>query len=306
MEELRDTFKIFLTCDSVRKDDFLQELIKADRKTLLSIIYLPEDSEERLRVYDLLVKIKPDGADLLSHVFEECQNDSDPLLQLAAIQFVEDNNLDKVETFIDLFNKSADNPLTLPSIAQTVSSMILRSEDPLKYSETIETIIEKASTTIPDLLGSLPKLTSYDPFAQMMLNSDTFKLWIIDFPYNVELRTFNLHMRNLLTPHCKDPSSLFLSETNILNSMIHPSPALRCAVFEHISVMAPFFKQQMLSFNRFQERLFDPSMDSTKEEMFSRRKAIHSLGLDQKTDGSDAGPIQRQQVEDLGPDLMII
>ena len=99
MYELSEIFKIYLTCDSLRKENILQQLIDSDRKKLLPLLYLPEDSEERFRVYDLLVRIQPDGSDLLKHVFEECQG-PDVLTQLAAIQFVDDNNLNDIDTFI--------------------------------------------------------------------------------------------------------------------------------------------------------------------------------------------------------------
>ena len=303
MYELSEIFKIYLTCDSLRKENILQQLIDSDRKKLLPLLYLPEDSEERFRVYDLLVRIQPDGSDLLKHVFEECQG-PDVLTQLAAIQFVDDNNLNDIDTFIKLFNDNIDNELVLPSIAQTISSMICKQEDPMKYKDIIKVIIEKASTDMPDLLGSLPKLVNNDDFAQMMLNSDSFKLWLIDYPYKPEMRTFNIYMRNLLAPHTKDPSSLLLSETNLMNAIIHPNVGLRCAAFEHIAAMAPHFRVQLLGFKRFQERLFDISMDSTQDEMFARKKAINALGLDKPM--QDKNSPFKQQVEDLGPDLLVI
>ncbi|OHT08008.1 hypothetical protein TRFO_23626 [Tritrichomonas foetus] len=304
-EELEYYYKLYLTCDTSRKDDIAFKLISADREQLLKILTLPEDSEERFRIYDLIIKILPDGQDLLNHVFEECRDESDPLNQLVAIQFVNDNKLNDINTFLNIFKNNVDNPLTLPSISQTIVPMIMASPDPTQYQEYVEIMIQKAVSTIPDVLGALPPLTKNDFFAQMMLNNDEFKLWLIDLPYKPELRTFNIYMRNLLASHIKDPSAILLSDTNLINAMTHPSACLRCAAFDHIAMMAPYFKDQLLAINRFKERLFDVSMDTTLDERRSRDRATNALGLTAPAPNGNAVPTT-QAHEDIGPDIMVI
>ena len=195
-EDVEYLYKVFLTCDSNRKEELENQLLQADRALLLPLLSpLPEDSEERFRVYDLLLKMLPDGQELLNNVFKECEDESDPLNQMVAIQFVNDNNLNNIDTFLSIFNKSVDNPSTLPSISQTIVPMILNSPNPEQYLSYVETIVQKAISTIPDCLGSLPALTKNDTFAQYMLNNDEFKLWLIDLPYKPELRTFNIYFK---------------------------------------------------------------------------------------------------------------
>ena len=305
-EDVEYLYKVFLTCDSNRKEKLENQLLQADRDQLLPLLSpLPEDSEERFRVYDLLLKMLPDGQELLNNVFKECEDESDPLNQMVAIQFVNDNNLNNIDTFLSIFNKSVDNPSTLPSISQTIVPMILKSPNPEQYVSYVETIVQKAISTIPDCLGSLPALTKNDTFAQYMLNNDEFKLWLIDLPYKPELRTFNIYMRNLLVKHAKDPASLLLSDKDLINAMIHPSPGLRCAAFDHAAMMAPYFKDHILSIERFKERLFDPSMDTTIDEQRSRDRATNALGLTRPD--SNGRPIPTTPIhEDMGPDVMVI
>ena len=303
MEEVEYLWKVLQTCDPLRKDEIIDQLVASDRKMLMSLVHLPKDAEQRFRVYDLLIKIQPDGQDLLNHVFEECRDDSDPLSQLAAIQFVYDHHLQDIDTFIDLFNQNIDNPLIIGCVSLTVASMILESPNPTAYSDTVAIILEKATTEDPDLLGTLPILAKNEAFAKMMLASKSFQMWMIDFPYKPELRTFNIYMRNLLTKYCDQPFDLLVDESAMISAMTHPSPGLRCAIFEHIAIMAEHFRQKLLDIPRMAERLFDASMDTTQDEAMSRRKAITALGLDRPQPG---GPAQRQRVEDIGPDLMVI
>ena len=305
MEELVYHWKLYLSCDTSRKDEIASILLNSNRQLLLSILKLPEDSEERFRVYDLILKMLPDGQELLNHVFEECQDGSDPLNQLVAIQFVNDNKLNDIETFLAIFKKNVDNPSVLPSIAQTIVPMILSQSDPTKYTEYVQIMVNKAISSIPDVLGALPPLAKYDPFAQLMLNNDEFKMWLIDFPYKPELRTFNIYMRNLLVNHAKDQSSLLLSESNLMSALTHPNVCLRCAAFDHIAMMAPFFKEQLLAMNRFKERLFDTSMDTTLDERRARDRATTALGLTIETPNGNIIPTTEAH-EDIGPDIMVI
>lgn len=304
MDDVEYLWQVLLTCDAVRKEDILNQLVSADRQRLISLLKLPKNAEERFRVYDLLIRIQPDGKELLQHVLDECQDDSDPLTQLAAIQFVYDHHMRDIDNFIDLFNKNLDNPLILGCVAQTVASMIMDSPDPTAYADTISIIIEKGATEDPDLLGTLPPLTRNETFAKMMLSSKSFKEWITEVPYKPELRTFNFYMRNLLTKYCDNPAELLVDDRAMVSAMTHPSPGLRCSIFEHIAVMTPYFKQKLLEIPRMAERLFDASMDTTQDEALARRKAIAALGLDKpQPDGN--GP-SKQRVEDIGPDLMVI
>lgn len=304
-KEVEYLWKVFLSCDASNKADVEAQLINCDRKLLLSVLKLPEDSEERFRVYDLIVKILPDGQDILNHVFEECEDSSDPINQLVAIQFVNENKLNSIDTFLNIFRNNLDNPETLPSIAHTIVPMIMKSSNPERYADVVETIIQKAFSLTDNLLGALPQLVKNDTFAQMMLNNDEFKLWLIDFPYKIELRTFNIYMRNLLATHTKDPGALLLSDNQIIESLKSPNPSLRCAAFDHIAVMASHFKDKILEIPRIGERLFDVSMDTTIDERRARDRATNALGLTRPA--ANGGTIPTSNYNDeVGPDIMTI
>lgn len=305
LKEVEYLYEVFLTCDPSRKSDLESQLINCDRKLLLSVLKLPEDSEERFRVYDLIIKILPDGQDILNHVFEECQDSSDPINQLVAIQFVNDNKLNSIDTFLDIFHKNIDNAETLPSIAHTVVPMIMKSSNPERYTDVVECIIQKSFSLTDNLLGALPPLVKNDTFAKLMLDNDEFKLWIIDFPNKIELRTFNVYLRNLLASHTKDPGALLLTERQIIDSLKSPTPSLRCAVFDHIAVMAPHFKDQILAIPRIEERIFDVSMDTTMDERRARDRATNALGLTRPAADGSAIPTSNYH-EDIGPDVMVI
>jgi hypothetical protein len=303
MEELVYNWKLYLSCDTVRKTEFMEKLIAADRAMLLSIIELPQDSQDRFRVYDLLVRIRPDGDAFLQHVLEECQDDSDPLNQLAAIEFVYENKMNDLANFIDLFNRNLENSLTIVSIAQTVAEMILVSDDPVSYSGVVATILERSFASNSDLLGVLPRLTSNPTFARMILDSESFQTWISQVPASPELKTFNIYMRTLLARVSERPMKLLLDPVILAAALIHPAPGLRCAAFEHIAELSRTCRSQLLDIPRIRERLRDVSMDSTQDEMLARRKALSALGIDGGAGIVGAG---RQQVEDMGPDLMVI
>ncbi|KAK8866889.1 hypothetical protein M9Y10_009857 [Tritrichomonas musculus] len=305
MEEAEYLFKVYLTCDPSRLEDLKSQLIKLDRKLLQSVLKLPEDSEERFRVYDLIIKILPCGQELLNHVFEECQDSSDPINQLVAIQFVNDNKLNSIDTFIKIFRDNTNDPSTLPSIAQTIVPMIMKSPNPEKYTDIVETIIQKSFSLTNDLLGSLPPLVKNDTFAKMMLNNEDFKLWIIDFPHKIELRTFNLYMRNLLASHTENGAGLLLTDKQIIDSLNSPNPSLRCATFDHIAIMSKFFKDQILAIPRIQERIFDVSMDSTLDERRARDRATNALGLTRPAANGSTIPTSSYH-EEVGPDVMVI
>lgn len=303
MEELLYNMKVYLSCEPGRKEELLQKLLASDRKMLLDILSLPSDSEERFRIYDLLIRIAPDGNELLNHVFAECEDDSDPLSQLAAIQFVNEHNLQNIDHFINLFNKNLDDPLKLPSIATTLTQMIMKQPDPLQYSDIVEVLITK-SLQDNELLGSLTPLTKNEVFAQMMLSLPEFQMFLMDVPHSFEFRAFTLYMRNLLVKYMDNPSQYLLGATSMVSAITNPTPALRVAAFDHITFFAPYCRAELLQVPRIRERLRDPSMDSSIEEAKSRNRAIDALGL-YTVDPMD--PTKKiTPSEDMGPDLMVI
>lgn len=304
MDEVEHLLKVFISCDPLRKEELISQLMACDRSMLLKVLCLPDDAQERFRVYDLLVRLRPDGSDLLNRVLEECQDDSDPLSQLAAIEFVYENKMSDVANFVDLFNRNICNPFTIANISLTVSAMIVGGPEPEQYSSTVRQIIDMAADSNPDLLGSLPTLARNEKFARMMLESQVFQLWLLDYPYKPDLRTFNLYMKNLLAGYSERPRELMLSADNIMAAMSHPLSGLRCAAFEHLRVMAEWMRDEILAIPRLTERLFDASMDGNQDEFLARRKAVVALGLHQPS--ADGSGIVRRHEDDVGPDVMVI
>jgi hypothetical protein len=144
--------------------------------------------------------------------------------------------------------------------------------------------------------------TSKSIFAKVMLDSQSFQTWVSAIPTNPELKTFNIYMRTLLARTSEQPMKLVIDLSVLGSAVIHPAPGLRCAAFEHIAELSRSCRSQLLDIPRIKERLSDASMDCTQEEMFARRKALNALGID----GGGGTRVNRQQVEDMGPDLLVI
>jgi len=179
--------------------------------------------------------------------------------------------------------------------------MILDAPDPLRYSGTVSRMIEKAATE-PVLLGVLPPLARNPAFARMMLESRALGEWILRWPYQPEMRTFNVYMRNLLAPHSDRRAGLLVPDADIVTGMTHPLPAMRCAMLSHVRIMAEWFAERLRCIPRMSERLHNASMDSTHDESVARRSAIAALGLNRH---AGPGPARRE-AEDMGPDVMVI
>jgi hypothetical protein len=301
MEEVEYRWRVYLTCDSLRRTECLNDLLEVDRVSLLRVLSLPRATEERFRVYDLLLRIAPDGADLLHHVIDECQDRSDPLTQLAAIQFVYDNKLKDLDTFVGLFRASLDDPLTLVPIGQTLAAMCAGAANPAEHLDVVAQLVELAVGDVPELLGSLPPLTSLEPFGRFMLSCESFQLWLFSVPSKAELRTVNIYLRNLLARWAEQPRELLLPARALIDSLTNPTPGLRIAAFRHIVIVGAQFRDQLLALPRLERIVRDPSMDQTAEEVVARRGAMVALGLVTAEPGRPARP---QDFEDAGPDLM--
>jgi hypothetical protein len=255
-------------------------------------------------MYDLLARIAPDGQDLLAHVLEECYDSSDVLSQLAAIQFVYDHGMNDVDNFVELFNENIDNPLTIVSIAQTCAAMLVKVGNPERYLGVVEKMVDLAIGEVPDLLGALAPLAGVEAYGRFLLESPAFQIWLFDVPYKAELRTFNVYMRNLLVRWSASPGELLLSESALKGALTNPHPGLRTAVFEHIAIMAQYFRDKLIEMDRLPERVCDGHMDSSVEEVLARQKAMEALGIrimvERVPGNSSIG------ARDAGPDLMTI
>jgi hypothetical protein len=305
MDEVEYRWRVYLTCDSLRRSECLNDLLSVDRASLLRVLSLPRATEERFRVYDLLVRLAPDGAELLRHVIDECRDRSDPLTQLAAIQFVYEHDLQDVDTFVGLFRASLDDALTLVPIGQTVAAMCARAADPAAHLDVVAQLVELAVGAVPDLLGALPPLTAVEPFARLMLASEAFQLWLLSVPSRTDMRTVNIYLRNLLARWCASPRELLLPAKALAGAITNPHAGLRTAAFDHIAIMAQHFRDELLAIDRLPERVADGNLDSTVEEVLARRRAMEALGMRIIVAPAN-GPAGPGGAGDMGPALMTI
>jgi hypothetical protein len=257
-------------------------------------------------MYDLLARIAPDGSDLIAHVLEECDDESDVLSQLAAIQFVHDHGMDDLQHFIRLLHQNIDNPLTGASIAQACVGMLVKAPDHDAYIETVATLVDHATGSSPDLLGALAPLAGVETFGRFLLASAPFQMWLFEIPHNADLRTFNVYMRTLLTKWADSPVELLLPERSLLAALTNPHPGLRTATFEHIAAMAPHARERILAIERLPQRICDGHMDSSADDVIARRKAMDALGIRVTVVRAPRDDTDANGAGDAGPDLMTI
>ena len=301
IDEIKNDFQIYLTCSPQRLQEYKQTLLVYPPETVASILSLPKDSEQRFRVYDLCIELGDLGKDLLQHVFEECADNSDPLAQLAAIEFVHEHKLVSTELFVKLFKEHLQDPLLLPTIAETAVPMLLI--NPEENKDLLNFCISHAVSDIPNLLGTLSDIARTDFGAQLLLNSKEFMEWAAEMQHKVELRTMNIYIRTLMIKHVQDPKPLILEPKDIIRSLANPSPGLRVACFEHVAAAAPFVRDEFLSYEGFINTMCDVTMDTTVDEERARLKAQDALGISIKlASGSQATELRKEPE----PELLVI
>ena len=301
-EEIKNDLEIYLSCSPERLKEMKETLLVYSRKQLLEVLYLPKDSEPRFRVYDLCLCLGKDGEKLLQNVFDECSNDSDPLSQLAAIEFVHEHKMVSTELFIKLFKEHISDPLLLPTIAEATVPMLLTK--PEENKELLEYVIKHATTDIPDLLGTLPDIARSEFGAGLLVSTKEFMEWAAETQqHSVELRTMNYYIRTLMIKRLKDPKPVILDPRDIIRSLANPSPGLRVACLEHVAAAAPFAMDSFLNYQGFVSTMCDVTMDTTIDEEKSRLKAQDALGISIRAAGKNAPSELRKEAE---PELMVI
>ena len=301
LDQIKTDFEIYLSCSPQRLSECKQTLMVYSPQLLQQILYLPKDSEQRFRVYDICIELGDMGKDLLQNVFQECANNEDPLTQLAAIEFVHEHKLVSTDLFVKLFKEHLGDPLLLPTIAEAAIPMLLiKPED---HKDLLIFCIEHAVSDIPDLLGTLPDIARTEYGTDLLINSKPFMEWISEMQHKVELRTMNIYIRTLMIKHLKDPKPVILEPRDIIRSLANPSPGLRVACFEHVAAAAPFVLDQFLSYENFVNTMCDVTMDTTVDEEKSRLKAQDALGISIKL---ATGGKETQLRKEAEPELLVI
>lgn len=299
-ESIKEDFEIYLSCNPERVKECRTTLMLYSPASLMEVIYLPKDSEERFRVYDLLFELGKPGEKLLEKIYDECKNKEDPLSQLAAIEFIHEHKMYSPDLFISLFNEYSNDPILFPTIAATTIPMLLK--EPEKHVEMLKTVIDQAVDD-HNLLGVLPDIARTKFGAKLLIESPKFMEFIEQIQTNPDLRTMNFYIRTLMVPNLDDPKIIFLPLKEITRALNNPHIGLRVAVLEHIAATAKYCINEFLQDHNLMSALCDTSSDSTIDEEKSRLKAQDALGISIQVSGKP-GVTQIKKVAE--PEVMVI
>lgn len=302
-EQINYDLKVYATCDVGRLQSLKDEILCYSPADLVPALDQKWDSEEKFRIYDLCLALGEPAKHILDGVFQDCEDSSDPLTQLAAIEFVHEHKLQNLDTFIRLFNNTKDDPLLLPTIVTAIVPQILSSENPTEHLDILQWIVDHSTSDMPDLLGALPDIARSEYGPKLCFASESFKEWYTTVQHKPELRTMNYYIRTLLLKHCEQPELVILPPNELLNSLANPTPGLRVACLEHIAAAAPYCLETFLDYPEFINKMVDVSSDTTIDEERSRLKAQDALGISVKVAGGNATKLRMADPE---PEVMVI
>jgi hypothetical protein len=208
-----------------------------------------------------------------------------------------------IDSFITILERNVDNPITGLCIAHTVAEMIVAAPDPSPYLPTATLLIETAAQN-PEFVAVLPTLCSVRAFGEAILASENFVNWLSQIPGDVDLRALNICIRNLLVKYSNQPAALLLRGSDIVAGMRYPAVGLRCAVFQHLELLAPHCRAQIMAIPNITEKLLDSDQDTTVDELLIRRKAQAALGLLQNGPGGAQGGRRVPQV--APPEVLVL